>query len=162
MPNKALFLDRDGVINHDYNHVYKISNFFFIDGIFNFCKFFKKKGYLIVVITNQAGIAKSLYTLNDFYVLSQWMKNEFKKKMIDIDQIFFCPHHPEYSGLCNCRKPKPGMLIRAVNELNIDIKKSILVGDKSSDIEAGINAGIEFQDCHLFTGDFNAIQKIYE
>ena len=162
MKKKALFLDRDGVINHDFNHVYKISEFQFIDGIFEFCNFFFKKGYLIIVITNQAGIAKSFYNENDFYILSEWMKDCFEKKFIKIEKIYFCPHHPDFSGPCDCRKPNPGMILRAKNDLNIDLKQSILVGDKNSDINAGLNAGIKIQNCHLFKGDFHEIQKEYE
>ena len=162
MKKRALFLDRDGVINHDFNHVYKISEFQFIDGIFEFCKFFLTRGYIIVIITNQAGIAKSFYTENDFFILSKWMKDFFKKKSVKIEKIYFCPHHPNYNGQCNCRKPNPGMILKAKNDLKIDLKQSILVGDKNSDIDAGLNAGIEFQNCHLFKGDFSIIQKEYE
>jgi D-glycero-D-manno-heptose 1,7-bisphosphate phosphatase len=162
LKKKALFLDRDGVINIDYNHVHKISEFHFVDGIFNFCKFFLNNGYIIVVVTNQAGIAKSFYTENDFFVLSEWMKDFLEMKLIKIEKIYFCPHHPDFTGPCNCRKPNPGMILKAKNDLNIDLKRSVLVGDKNSDIEAGLNAGIDFKNCHLFKGDFNIIQKQYE
>ena len=90
------------------------------------------------------------------------MKDCFEKKFIKIEKIYFCPHHPDFSGPCDCRKPNPGMILRAKNDLNIDLKQSILVGDKNSDINAGLNAGIKIQNCHLFKGDFHEIQKEYE
>lgn len=141
--NKALFLDRDGVINKEKNYLYKIKDFEFIDGVFDTCKYFLDKGYLIIVITNQAGIARAKYTQNDFNVLNRWMLEEFFKKGIKIERVYHCPHHPDFSGECDCRKPKPKMILDAKNEFNIDLSKSILVGDKNSDVEAGINAKIK-------------------
>ncbi|RMA93309.1 D-glycero-beta-D-manno-heptose 1,7-bisphosphate 7-phosphatase [Hydrogenothermus marinus] len=141
--NKALFLDRDGVINKEKNYVHKIKDFEFIDTVFEACRYFQEKGYLIIVITNQAGIAKGLYTEKDFQVLTKWMIKEFEKRKIKISQVYYCPHHPDYTGKCKCRKPEPGMILKAKKEFNIDLEKSILVGDKNSDIEAGIAAGIK-------------------
>lgn len=140
---KALFLDRDGVINKEKNYLYKIEDFEFIDGVFETCKYFQEQGYLIIVITNQAGIARGKYSEDDFELLSSWMIEEFKKRDILISKIYHCPHHPDFSGECECRKPKPGMLLKAEKEFDIDMEDSILVGDKNSDIEAGINAGIK-------------------
>jgi len=142
MMKRALFLDRDGVINKEKNYLYKIEDFEFIDGVFETCKYFQDKGYLIIIITNQAGIARGKYSEEDFTKLTDWMLREFKKKNLVISKVYYCPHHPEFSGECNCRKPKPGMILEAQQEFNIDLNKSILVGDKNSDIEAGINAGI--------------------
>lgn len=144
---KALFLDRDGVINIEKNYVYKIEEFEFVDGIFNVCKYFQDRGYLLIVTTNQAGIARGYYNEDDFHKLCDWMVIEFKKRDIIIDKIYFCPHHPEspikkYRVECYCRKPKPGMILEAQKDFNIDLKKSILVGDKESDVKAGLNAGI--------------------
>ena len=140
--NKALFLDRDGVINVDKNYVYKIDDFEFIESIFKIALNYQEQGYLIFVITNQAGIARGLYTENDFMVLTDWMINEFKKRGIIITRVYFCPHHPEYTGHCECRKPNPGMVLQAKKEFDLDLPNSILIGDKMSDIEAGRNAGI--------------------
>jgi len=140
---KALFLDRDGVINKEKNYLYKIEDFEFIDGVFETCKYFQDKEYIIIIITNQAGIARGKYSENDFNILTDWMIREFEKKDIYISKVYHCPHHPDFSGECECRKPKPGMIIEAKREFDIDLKNSILVGDKNSDIEAGINAGIE-------------------
>ena len=139
---KALFLDRDGVINIEKNYLYKISEFEFIDGIFDVCRYFQKLDYFIVVITNQAGIARGLYTEDDFIKLNNWMIGEFKSNNINITKVYYCPHHPEFGVECECRKPRPGMILRAKAEIGIDLQNSILVGDKISDVEAGINAGV--------------------
>ena len=143
MMSKALFLDRDGVINKEKNYLYKIENFEFIDGIFETCKYFQEKGYLIIIITNQAGIARGKYTEDDYQILTDWMIKEFEKKDIKISKVYHCPHHPDFSGECECRKPNPGMILQAEKDFDIDLSQSILVGDKNSDIEAGINAGIK-------------------
>ncbi len=141
--NKALFLDRDGVINKEKNYLYKIEDFEFIDGVFETCRYFQEQGYLIIVITNQAGIARGKYTENDFDILNEWMLKEFQKETVIISKVYHCPHHQDFSGECECRKPKPKMILDAQREFDLDLSQSILVGDKNSDIEAGINAGIE-------------------
>lgn len=140
--NKVLFLDRDGVVNIEKNYLYKIEDFEFIDGIFEVCKYFQDMGYLIVVITNQAGIARGKYTEEDFERLTKWMIGRFNDYNIKITKVYYCPHHPDFSIDCECRKPKPKMIIDAQKEFNIDLKNSILIGDKNSDVEAGIRAGI--------------------
>ncbi|TKI68165.1 D-glycero-beta-D-manno-heptose 1,7-bisphosphate 7-phosphatase [Sulfurimonas crateris] len=139
---KALFLDRDGVINIELNYLYKIEDFKFIDGIFELCRHYQNLGYLIIVVTNQSGIARNYYDKSDFEKLSTWMIEEFAKKSIKITKVYHCPHHPEISGECSCRKPEPGMILEAQKEFDIDLKSSILVGDKERDIEAAIEAGI--------------------
>ncbi|PHQ89456.1 MAG: D-glycero-beta-D-manno-heptose-1,7-bisphosphate 7-phosphatase [Sulfurimonas sp.] len=140
--NKALFLDRDGVINIEKNYLYKIEDFRFIDGIFELVKYYENRGYKIFVVTNQSGIAREYYSQDDFLSLTSWMINEFCKNGIDISKVYHCPHHPSISGECSCRKPNPGMLLEASEEFNIDMAQSIIIGDKERDIEAGINAGI--------------------
>lgn len=140
--NKALFLDRDGVVNKEKNYVYKIEDFEFMDGIFETCRYFQEKGYLIIIITNQAGIARAKYTEKDFEILTMWMVEEFKKENIEISKVYYCPHHPDFTGDCECRKPKPKMILDAKKDFNLDLSQSILIGDKISDIQAGINAGI--------------------
>jgi len=139
--NKALFLDRDGVINVDYGHVGKIENFHFIDGIFELCQEAQSKGYLIVIVTNQAGIAKGKYTEEQFLELTKWMENEFLNYKIKIAKTYYCPYHEkaaikQYKQDSFDRKPNPGMLLKAIKEFNIDPRKSIMIGDKESDIEA--------------------------
>ena len=140
---KALFLDRDGVINKEKNYLYKIEDFEFVDGVFETCRYFQEKGYLIIIVTNQAGIARGKYTEQDYQILTDWMLAEFEKQGITISKAYHCPHHPEFTGECGCRKPKPGMLIQAKKEFDIDMPNSLMVGDKNSDIEAAINSGIQ-------------------
>ena len=139
---KALFLDRDGVINVEKDYLYKIEDFEFIDGIVSLCQHYQEKGYLLFVVTNQSGIAREYYNENDFNRLTTWMLDQFKIKGVFISKVYFCPHHPKISGECNCRKPKPGMLLQAKDEYNLDMKNSIIIGDKERDIEAGYNAGL--------------------
>jgi D-glycero-D-manno-heptose 1,7-bisphosphate phosphatase len=147
MNRRALFLDRDGVVNLEKDYVHKREDFHFITGVFEACKAFQDAGYLIVIITNQSGIGRGYYTEEDFHSLNEWMKAEFAKRGVTIDGIYFCPHHPEegvgqYRTYCQCRKPAPGMLLQASDDLDIDLESSVLVGDKDSDIEAGQRAGV--------------------
>tara|TARA_B100001027_G_C16084156_1_gene248661 strand:- start:86 stop:556 length:471 start_codon:yes stop_codon:yes gene_type:complete len=140
---KALFLDRDGVINHDTGHVHRIQDFIFNAEIFKICKNFQNRGFLIFIITNQAGIAKGYYDLKQFQKLNDWMLSVFNEHNISITKVYFCPHHPDFDKNCACRKPEPGMILKAKSEFNLDIQNSFLFGDKSSDIEAGKRAGIK-------------------
>jgi D-glycero-D-manno-heptose 1,7-bisphosphate phosphatase len=146
--NKAVFLDRDGVINVDNGYVSQRDDFKFIEGVIDACKKAKEKGYLLVVITNQSGIARGYFTEEQFHTLTEWMDWSMADRGVDLDGIYYCPHHSEhgigeYKVNCDCRKPKPGMLFDAIKELNIDVKQSILIGDKVSDLQAGIAAGVE-------------------
>ncbi len=146
MSNKAIFFDRDGVINKETgNYVYKVADFEFHEDVFQALKQvpadFKK-----IIVTNQAGIAKGIYTEQDYRKVTQYMLSELKKQEININSVCFCPHHPQgiveqYKIDCDCRKPKPGMLLQAAKEFDIDLKNSWIIGDKTSDIEAGKNAG---------------------
>ena len=139
--NKGLFLDRDGVINLEKNYLYKIEDFEFFDGIFNSLKKIETLGYKIFVITNQSGISRGYYTLEDFKKLTTWMIEEFKKNGITIYEVELCPHGPNDN--CKCRKPKIGMIENILKKHEIDLEKSWLVGDKSSDIKCAKNAGIK-------------------
>lgn len=147
--NKALFIDRDGVINVDKVHVFHKEDFEFNPGIFDLCRKYTNAGYLIIVITNQAGIAKGLYTETDFLKLTEWMTGEFRKNGIIISKVYYCPHHPDITGPCECRKPKPGMILQAREEFNLDLSRCILIGDMESDLQAGRNAGIPEQNLYL-------------
>ena len=149
---RALFLDRDGIINEDLGHVCRIENFHFLPNLFAVCRRFRDAGFKLVVVTNQAGIAKGYYTVEDFIILSDWMSAEFIKAGAPLSGIYYCPHHPdgkvaEYRKICDCRKPAPGLLLRAQQDLRLNMSKSILVGDKDSDILAGRAAGVEV--CYL-------------
>ncbi len=139
--SKALFLDRDGVINVDYGHVHTIDKFKFTDFVIELCKKYQKEGYLLIVITNQAGIAKQLYEEQDVIQLHEYMINIFKESGIEIDGVYFCPHKPE--DCCDCRKPKPGLFLKAIQDFKIEVKDSVVIGDKLSDLEAGYQAGIK-------------------
>lgn len=147
----ALFLDRDGVINIEKNYLHKIRDFEFIDGIFELCKKYQELGYKIIVVTNQSGIARGYYSEEDFDRLTVWMIETFKEKGIVLDGVYYCPHHPEISGECRCRKPGPGMLLDAAKEHNLDLRRSLLVGDSERDITAAHLAGI--RETYLFSSE---------
>ncbi|KXO08805.1 D-glycero-D-manno-heptose 1,7-bisphosphate phosphatase [Moritella sp. JT01] len=142
MATAAVFLDRDGVINKDKGYVSQIDDFEFIDGSIEAMQLLKAHGYLLVVITNQSGIARGYYTEDEFMTLTEWMDWSLADRGVDLDGIYYCPHHPEkgigdYKQDCLCRKPNTGMLDSAGKELDIDFANSYLVGDKLSDIQAG-------------------------
>ena len=144
---KALFLDRDGVINVDRNYVHRVEDFEFLPGIVELCAAAGARGYLIVVVTNQAGIGRGYYTEADFQRLTAWMVGTFRQRSIDIARVYHCPYHPtagvgEYRRESFDRKPNPGMLLKARDELGLDLAGSVLIGDKDSDIEAGRAAGV--------------------
>ena len=143
----ALFLDRDGVINIDHAYVCTQEQFEFIEGIFELCRHAKGLGYLVFVITNQAGIGRGYYTEQEFLEFTEWMCGVFAAQGAAIDKVYFCPFHPEYGvGRYKVdspfRKPGPGMILQAAEEFSVDLKHSVLVGDKESDIEAGLAAGV--------------------
>ncbi|WP_345979967.1 D-glycero-beta-D-manno-heptose 1,7-bisphosphate 7-phosphatase [Sulfurimonas sp. HSL3-2] len=165
MANKALFLDRDGVINKEINYLHKIEDFEFIEGIFDLCRYFQEKGYLIIVVTNQSGIARGYYSHEQFDILTSWMTAEFAKNNIIVDKVYYCPHHPDISGVCECRKPDIGMFIEAQKEFDIDLKNSIMVGDNERDIEAALKAGVEstyFFDEYNEVTDSKAVKIVHK
>lgn len=118
----------------------QIEKFEFIDGVFDACKYFISLGYEIIVITNQSGIGRGYYTQEDFLNLTNWMIKEFNKNKIEILKVYFCPHSPTED--CECRKPKIGMITQSLNDFDIDLQNSWLIGDKASDIQTAINANI--------------------
>lgn len=146
-PRKALFLDRDGVINVERGYVWRIADFAFMDGIFDLCHAAKEKGFLLIVATNQSGIGRGLYTEDDFATLTAWMMQRFAEKGAPLDAVYYCPYHPDdgighYRRYSFDRKPNPGMLLRAQREFGLDMAASVLIGDNERDIEAGKAAGV--------------------
>lgn len=141
MASKVVFLDRDGVINIEKNYLHTIKDFEFIDGVFESLKYLQSLGYKLVIITNQSGIGRGYYTREQYEILTQWLKQEFRKQNIDITEIFSCPHSPDDE--CSCRKPNIGMIEQASKIIDIDYKNSWIIGDKNSDIQTGINANIQ-------------------
>lgn len=147
MLHRALFLDRDGVINVNHGYVHSISSFEFINGVFELTRAAYAHNYKIIVITNQAGIARGFYSEQQFYELTSWMCDQFSTQGVPIAKVYFSPYHPtagvgEYKKDDISRKPHPGMILQAQCELNLDLENSTLIGDKSSDIQAGIAAGV--------------------
>jgi len=143
----AIFLDRDGTINVDHGYVHEIDNFQFIDGVIEAMQQLKKMGFALVLVTNQSGIARGMFSEDQFMQLTEWMDWSLADRDVDLDGIYFCPHHPDaseeaYRQQCDCRKPQPGMLLAAQQELHIDMSASYMVGDKLEDMLAAKSAGV--------------------
>ncbi|WP_432820901.1 D-glycero-beta-D-manno-heptose 1,7-bisphosphate 7-phosphatase [Trichloromonas sp.] len=143
---KAVFLDRDGTINVEKNYLYRSEDFTFIDGVPQAIRRLNDAGYLVVVVTNQSGVARGYFTREDVDLLHRHLQRELELDGATIDAFYLCPHHPlegvgELKIDCECRKGKPGMLLQAAAELKIDLKQSYMIGDKLADIEAGGSAG---------------------
>lgn len=132
---KAIFLDRDGTINVDYGYVSKVENFFLLPNTIEGLKKFSEMGYMLIVISNQSGIGRDYYTLEDYHNVTNKMLSTLKQSGIKITDCFYCPHSPESN--CDCRKPKPKMIQNAIEKWNVDPNLSWFIGDKKSDIDAG-------------------------
>ena len=136
--NKALFLDRDGIINEDSGYIHKVEDIKFVAGIFELCKKAIDSGYIIIVITNQSGVARGYYTETHVETVHNWILKEFEKRNVKITKFYYSTYHPEainpkHLKNPNHRKPAPGMIMDAVSDYNIDISKSFMIGDKQSD-----------------------------
>ncbi|QNI71232.1 D-glycero-beta-D-manno-heptose 1,7-bisphosphate 7-phosphatase [Cyanobium sp. NS01] len=166
--NRALFLDRDGVINEDYGYVHKIEDFHFREEIFDVCRAAQKARMKIVVVTNQAGIGRGYYSHEDFRRVTSYMLNRFCLLDITINRIYHCPFHPihgvgAYKKDSFCRKPKPGMLVQACNELDLNPRSSIMIGNNDSDHAAAIATGIlSYIDARQADWHIKAIGAIHE
>lgn len=144
----AVFLDRDGTINLDKGYFYLPEEFEFEQGSVEAIRLLNQAGYKVFVISNQSGIARGCFTEAQVDHLHQWMNEELAKSDAHIDAFYYCPHHAElgvgsYKKICDCRKPAPGLLLKAGREWNIDMKHSYMVGDHNSDIGAGTAAGVQ-------------------
>ena len=135
-------MDRDGVINIDHGYTYKINDFNLLDGVIEGLQAIAQLEYKIFIVTNQSGIARGYYTEKDYKILTAWMLERFVEEEIKITKVYYCPHHVGYTHECDCRKPQPGMILKAQEEFEIDLTQSKLVGDKVSDIKAGLLAGV--------------------
>ncbi len=161
---RALSLDRDGVINHDSGYTSAKEDFKYIDGIFDLCRAAKRFSYLIIVVTNQAGIGRGYYSEQDFLSLTEWMQQRFIKEEAPITDVFYCPCHPEH-GLGEYkkdsfdRKPHPGMLLRAADLYGIILENSIMIGDKDSDMQAASKAGIGIRCHYLACGEGSGLSN---
>lgn len=148
--NKAIFLDRDGTINVEKHYLYKIEDFEFLPGAIAALKKLQDAGFLLIIITNQSGIARGYYSQEDFFKLNTWMLEELKRHDVIISDVYYCPHLPDariekYRKTCECRKPKLGLFEQAVIEHNIDLGHSFAIGDKLRDC-----AICESTDCRGF------------
>ncbi|QCP50768.1 HAD family hydrolase [Trinickia violacea] len=168
---RALFLDRDGVINVDIGYLHRPGDCVFLPGIFELVRNARQAGYDVFVVTNQAGIARGYYSEQTFAEFTAWMLEKFAAEGAPITQVYHCPHHPtagigEYKRECECRKPAPGMLLRAVAEHAVDVNASVMVGDSVSDMEAAKAAGVKHrfliggENKAQVSGDFISIAEL--
>jgi D-glycero-D-manno-heptose 1,7-bisphosphate phosphatase len=170
---KALFLDRDGVINHEVGYLHAAEDVRWVEGIFELCRVAVGLGYKLVVVTNQAGIARGIYTEAQYEALMEWMLEEFVKQGVALDAVYYCPFHPEhgvgkYKREHEDRKPGTGMLRRAAKELRVELGASVMVGDRCTDIAAAnaaglrqafLLAGTETEGCK---GEYRAVTTLHQ
>jgi D-glycero-D-manno-heptose 1,7-bisphosphate phosphatase len=147
LTRKAAFLDRDGVINVDQGYVHRIEDFDFVAGTLDACRQLARRGWLLVVATNQSGIGRGLYTAQEFHQVTDWMRAHFARSGAQLAGVYYCPHHPtdaidRFRMQCDCRKPQPGMLLAAARDLSLDLAQSMMFGDKCEDLQAAQAAGV--------------------
>lgn len=145
--NKALFLDRDGIINEDFGYVFEVEKLKILEGIVQLCQKAQGLGYLLIIVTNQSGVGRGYYTEEQFFAFMEAIYAEFQKYGFVFDGMYFAPHHPDskeerYQKGEEFRKPNTGMILQAQKDFNINLAQSVLIGDKPTDILAGLNAGI--------------------
>lgn len=141
MARRAVFLDRDGTLNVEVNYLHRIEDFVLVPGAAEAVRALHAAGWFVVLVTNQAGIARGYYDQAALHTLHAYMARELAVNGARIDAIYFCPHHPDFSGACDCRKPAPGMLRQAASEHDLDLAQSWFVGDTTGDLGAGRAAG---------------------
>ncbi len=141
LDRRAVFFDRDGTLNVEKNYLYLREDWEWLPGAIEAIRSANELGFEVVVVTNQAGIARGLYSENDLARLHSWVSADLAKFGARVDAYYYCPHHPDFTGPCECRKPQPGLLRQAAKERGIDLSNSYLVGDKFSDVQAALAAG---------------------
>jgi D-glycero-D-manno-heptose 1,7-bisphosphate phosphatase len=173
MSERALFLDRDGVVNEEVGYLHRVDEVRFVDGIFSLCRTAMGLGYKLIVVTNQAGIARGYYSETDFYALMEWMRDALRREGVELDAVYHCPFHPEhgvgqYKREHEDRKPGIGMLRKGATELGVSLAESVMVGDRCSDVGAANAAGLrqaflisgtEITTCD---GDYLAVKSLDE
>ena len=148
---KAAFFDRDGTLIKDVNYISKISEIELLPGVIDFCLLLKKKGYLLFVVTNQSGIARGYFDEDFVQKTHKVLEKIFADRGVFFSDFYYCPHHPD--DKCLCRKPLPGLILRAAKEHDINLSQSLMFGDKESDIQAGKCAGCKSFYIHEYAGD---------
>lgn len=142
--NKAIFLDRDGVLNHEMNdYICRVEDFTILEYQIPALKKFYDEGYLLIIITNQGGLALNRYTEVELHEMHERLYNKYEESGAKFTHAYYCKHHPSVSGDCACRKPKSGMLLEAMETYNIDPELSVMIGDKPRDVEAANGAGVK-------------------
>ena len=159
---KAIFLDRDGTINVEKDYVYRIDDFEYLPGAVDSLRILQDEGYLLIIITNQSGIARGYYSKSDFEKLNDWMLEDLRMQGVHIDAVYYCPHHPaaaveKYRIDCSCRKPKLGLFEQAIKEHNLDLGKSFAIGDKIRDCSICLSTA-----CHGFLIAENEKEEVIE
>ena len=164
--NRAIFFDRDGTLNEEVGYLWEIEKFKWIDGAREAIKFCNECGLLTVVVTNQSGIARGFYTSREVDALHNFMQESLSELGAHIDGFYYCPHHPDFSGECDCRKPKPGLILKACEDFKINPAQAILIGDAERDVAAakaaGLCAGILFTGGNLFDVVKDAAEKLFD
>ena len=140
--NKAIFLDRDGVINVERGYTFRLEDFVILPDLIEVLQTLQQKGYLLIIVSNQSGVAKELYKQTDVEILHNYLQDEFTKNKITLSEIYYCVHHPDVTR-CICRKPDSLFVEKALARFNIDAKKSFFIGDKERDTDAAEKAGVK-------------------
>ncbi len=170
---RALFLDRDGVVNEEVGYLHRAEEVRFVDGIFPLCRTATRLGYRLIVVTNQAGIARGYYSEADFHALMEFMRDQLRTEGVELDAVYYCPFHPEhgigeYKREHEDRKPGTGMLLRGAREFGVELRESVMVGDRCSDVAAAnaaelrqvfLISGTEAVEC---SGNYLAVDSLAE
>lgn len=164
MSHHAIFLDRDGTINYDTGYVKNPDDIKILDGVSEGIRKLKRDfGFKIVVISNQAGVAKGLMTIEDVEIVNSRIDFLLKQEQAEIDKFYYCPYHPQFSSEeeAKCRKPSPQMLLNAAEDMNLDLSRSYMVGDRESDIVCGLNAGVKsiLLKSDIYDAELSALQN---